>query len=508
MLNRFASLSRKSMFESLETRTLLAADVLISDQPTAGAPGYTTFFFTIESDEPVTGINAVLESTQMRQVNPAGADTIFRDNNAGFAQLGEGVYADSQFQFSTVNDNLTVDSSNESNTELRADFTGFTPFTNRTVAHVAVANAGSSTYSFELTTASGTETIEGTLHSPLADVVGRNGNQWYLARSNGTQFATGVWGEADPAIEWLEPGDVNGDGADDLVGWNPTTGEWTVALTTEQGALQEFWGQWSTAAKWVDVSLADINGDGRDDIVGRVETNGIWWAAISTGESFVNERQGQWSAAVTWVDVRKGDVTGDGRADIVGRVESNGSIWVAISSETGLDSFRWGRWRTDVNWGFVELGDANGDGREDLIGRNYDNGVWLIGISTGSTFVADFWGKWTKGLDWVDIQLADLNGDGRVDIVGRLGNSGYWWVAESQGDGFIHNRRGMWSTRATWVDVQIGDVNGDGRDDIIGRSKRSGKWWASLSNGTSLQNQYWGRWDRSVFWEDVLSGDF
>ncbi|MCP4195245.1 MAG: LEPR-XLL domain-containing protein [Planctomycetaceae bacterium] len=508
--DRLAPFCRKHHFESLESRILLAADLLISHEPTLEHPGYTTFFLTIESDRPVTALRGTVESRRMRQINPRGADTIFRDHNTVLINDGHAIYSDSQFQFSLVEDELQVVSSSESSSKLQAEFSGFTPFTNRTVAHVAVASGSSTSYSFEILTENGSETLEGNLHSTQVDVIGRRGNDFYLARSNGSRFKTSRLGATDPKIEWLEPGDVNGDGIDDLVGWNPATGQWTVGMITADGFVQSTWGTWSTKVQWTDVNLADINGDGRDDLIGRVAGHGAWWSGISTGDSFINRAEGKWSPHVNWLDIRTGDLSGDGRADMVGRVESTGELWVAVSTDDGFDTRLWGRLRADVNWGFVDVGDVNGDGREDLIARNDLNGIWFVGVSNGSRFTIQApWDKWTKGLAWVDIQLADMNGDGLIDVFGRLKNTGQLFVAESQGDQFITRSWGRWPKKAKWTDVQTGDLNGDGRDDLFGRNLKSGKWSASLSTGRSLKRmKKWGNWRTPQKWEHVFAADF
>ncbi|MDG2383888.1 MAG: VCBS repeat-containing protein [Pirellulaceae bacterium] len=508
--DRLAPFCRKHRFEPLESRTLLAADLLISYEPTLEHSGYTTFFLTIESDSPVSALHGTVESRKMRQINPRGADTIFRDHNSELIDAGGTIYSDSQFQFSLVEDELQVISSSESSSKLQAEFSGFTPFTNRTVAHVVVSSGSQTSYSFEITTASGTETLDGNLHSTRVDVIGRRGNDWHVARSNGSRLKTSRLGSTDPEIEWLEPGDVNGDGVDDLVGWNPDTGQWTVGVITEAGLVQSTWGTWSNKVEWTDVNLADINGDGRDDLIGRVAGHGAWWSGISTGDSFVNRAEGRWSANINWLDVRTGDLSGDGRADIVGRVESTGELWVAVSTDNGFDTRLWGRLRADVNWGFVDVGDVNGDGREDLIARNDLNGIWFVGVSNGSRFtVQGAWSKWSKGFPWVDIQLADMNGDGLIDVFGRLKNTGQLFVAESQGDQFVTRSWGRWPKKTQWTDVQTGDLNGDGRDDLFGRDLKSGKWSASLSTGRSLtRKKKWGKWQNPRQWEQVFAADF
>ena len=495
-----------SRLEGLEQRVLLAADVLVSHEPAADIPGYTTYLFEIESTEPVLEINARIRSGAVRQVNSRHVDSIFQDNNDLLGAGRESIAVDSQFLFHSEDDDLSIVKSRESRRELSAQFTGFTPFHQREVAQVTVKNTGATSYSFEITTAIGTETIEQELASRCDGILARQGNQWSLARLTGKRLRTQKWSTTDADLEWLGAADVDADGVDELVGRNTVSGEWIVSRSSKGARSQEVWGQWSTGVEWVDVNLADINGDGCQDVIGRVAHNGSWWAAVSTGNGFQNQPRGRWAANVDWSDVRVGDMNGDGRDDVVGRVESNGSIWVGLSTDFGFSSRVWGHWRTDADWGFVEVGDADGDGRDDLIGRNYNNGGWMVGRSTGSRFISHGWGKWSRFQPWVDFQLADLNGDGRIDIVARLKHNGHWFALESQGDHFTTSRRGRWSSRVDWVDVKIADLNGDGRDDILGRNRKNGKWTAAISNGKTLNNVNLGRW--SGKWADTLVGRF
>ena len=53
----------------------------------------------------------------------------------------------------------------------------------------------------------------------------------------------------------MQTGDFNRDGRDDLVGRNPTTGEWLIARSTGTSAVNETWGAWTMPGTYVDVMV-------------------------------------------------------------------------------------------------------------------------------------------------------------------------------------------------------------------------------------------------------------
>ena len=100
---------------------------------------------------------------------------------------------------------------------------------------------------------------------------------------------------------WLDiqVGDVDGDGDEELVGWNASANAWQVAR------FNEFSGYFSIDANWGAYALlheagaryfiADANGDGRDDLIRRTNA-GAWGVALSQENQFVS--QPSWST--TW----------------------------------------------------------------------------------------------------------------------------------------------------------------------------------------------------------------
>jgi hypothetical protein len=57
---------------------------------------------------------------------------------------------------------------------------------------------------------------------------------------------------------------------------------------------------------WSDVQIGDFTGDGRDDIVGRDPSTGEVWVAASNGTGFNTTFWDTWSPAVTWTNTKSG----------------------------------------------------------------------------------------------------------------------------------------------------------------------------------------------------------
>lgn len=218
-------------------------------------------------------------------------------------------------------------------------------------------------------------------------------------------------GEAvDPIATDLLVADVTGDGVDDLVLFDRPTGRWTVGVADAVENVFELqrWGRWGGNLPLSTLQTADLNGDGTDDLIARNGSTGQWYAAVSEEGYFRTELLTRYIPSIAWSDIMVADFTGDGRADVAARHE-NGGWYVAENrpdddaDPTGsfnLYASKWGGWIPQVPWTDITAVDVDGDGRADVLGRDAASGAWWMARSDGDGYTNRLIGRWSANLDW------------------------------------------------------------------------------------------------------------
>jgi hypothetical protein len=255
-------------------------------------------------------------------------------------------------------------------------------------------------------------------------------------------------------------GDLNGDGKLDLaVGW----GNGSVYILLGEGDGKFGAGKESGGGGSV-CSLLDLNGDGKLDLV----------KATQGGRAIVQFGKGDGSfgaataystgtgEAVTFAV--PGDFNGDGRIDLAVTFGSSPAGWVRVLLGTGGGAFsqtpEYSTGDGVVVHAFA-LGDLDGDGILDLAtASEAQHGVPTVSVLRGrggGIFAAkqDF-----DAYAAMAIALGDVNGDGKLDIVTSEES-----VLLNHGDGTFTLDRGPY--RVDPVSLALGDVNGDGKLDIV-----------------------------------------
>jgi len=183
------------------------------------------------------------------------------------------------------------------------------------------------------------------------------------------------------------PGDVNGDGALDVVARVPSTGDLLLYKGNGHGGwnlppvvVGRGWNIFSSV-----VGVGDFNGDQRADLVARRASDGNLYLYAGTGA-------GGWRAAVLvgrgWNTMNAlagpGDWNGDGRSDLLARERSTGYLWLYPGD--GAGGFL-PRVRIGTGWNgmtaIVGVGDLNGDRTADVVARDGYGRLWLY-PGTGS----------------------------------------------------------------------------------------------------------------------------
>ncbi len=328
-----------------------------------------------------------------------------------------------------------------------------------------------------------------------------NGIRWW--ENDGTPASgdwTGFWihGSTLAAPNWVESGDVDGDGDPDVVAavttdraimwWendDPTTGWWTQYVI-----IDVYDGAWSA-------KFTDLDGDGDLDILTSAITENMiaWWENDGT------PIDGGWIPRIV-TDTFNGahgaypaDFDGDGDLDVVGASLSDDTIawWESDGSPANGG---WTEHIVDTTFDLaydVAAADVDGDGDLDILGAAYfdDEITWWENDGTPGN------GGWTErvvnaGFDGaVSVAAADLDGDGDADLMGAatVDDEIAWWENET-----IHRSATYPSAAGFLIDggfsgewpgaVTVADLDGDGDLDVAAVDPVSNDvvWWESDGN--------------------------
>ncbi len=237
-----------------------------------------------------------------------------------------------------------------------------------------------------------------------------------MGRGRKVAFTSGsmAWMPPLPRIVSVTPGDVNGDGAPDLVTAD-RSGASRVYLNDGAGVFTST-GQVPEISSARSVALGDVDGDGDLDLVmgagrgypGLVYRNDGAGTFTDTGQMLTGPG-GIRSVALS-------DVDGDGDLDLI--MGNDGANRVHRNDGTGIFTDT-GQTLGNFSTQSIAMGDVDGDGDPDMVAGNYrePNRVYLNDGKGAFTDTGQ-----ALGLDSTrSIALGDIDGDGDPDMV--TGNS-------------------------------------------------------------------------------------
>jgi SpoIID/LytB domain protein len=220
----------------------------------------------------------------------------------------------------------------------------------------------------------------------LTDVLGREqvtGVLWDY-RGDG---AGGIQGRQSLGYGWetmdllVWAGDWTGDGVGDVIARERDTGRLYLYVAdggggwTEKRLINSGW-------RVMDAILGagDMDGDGAPDLVARETATGTLWLYRGDGQGgFRGTRTSMgWGWETLDLLLAPGDWNGDGYSDVLGRDRATGVLWAYTGNgRGGWLSKTW----TGYGWETMSLlvgrGDVDGDGRVDIIARDYGGVLWL-----------------------------------------------------------------------------------------------------------------------------------
>jgi RHS repeat-associated protein len=269
--------------------------------------------------------------------------------------------------------------------------------------------------------------------------------------------------------------------------------------------------------------VGDLNGDGIDDIVYQDKTTGhlYYFLGATTGTY-----QGPYDTGLTQTFVAPIDYNADGKMDLL-TVNASSNLRVNFFASAG-GAFTYTDTTTPAppttGVGYVMVGDVDGDGRDDLIYAVSSGSSWTspdyiyYRLNTGSGFGAQILLKqigsttcivaclklysWPFGQEThynSRVRKADFNGDGRIDLLvnvtrcnlgsGQCTSPTYnWYLYVSDASSNTYDALDILTygtNQPTGMPPLIGDFNGDGCSDISYISATNG--WV-VQYGTCLRS--------------------
>ena len=266
-----------------------------------------------------------------------------------------------------------------------------------------------------------------------SDILWRNAStgENYLYPLQGTAVLTAegyVRTLAD--LNWIVAGigDFDGDGRGDILWRNTSTGQNYIyfmngtAIKSNEGPIRTVADQ-----NWQVAGIGDFDGDGKDDIL---------WRNASTGENYVYLMSGlslkpgegyiRTVADLNWKVAGIGDFDGDGKADILWRNSSTGQNYVyPMDGPTIKASEGYLRTVDDTRWEVKGVGDFDGDGKADIVWRNSSSGQNYLYPMDGTTIKAtEGYLRTLSDLAWQIAAVGDYDGDGKSDLLWRNSSTG------------------------------------------------------------------------------------
>lgn len=307
--------------------------------------------------------------------------------------------------------------------------------------------------------------------------------------------------------------DFDGDGRDDLLCHDVSTGGKWVDLADADGAFSGT--DWSRDAQWCANDSArlfkgDFDGDGRDDLLCHDFVGGGKWVDLAdTHGRFMGTDT---YSPIAWctresAELYVGDFNGDGRDELLCHDADSGGKWIAQASSSG--HFGGTDWYRNAGWCHsapteLHIGDFDGDGREDLLCHDESTGEkWIDFADAAGEFHGTDWYRdagWCSG-DTSELFVGDFDGDGRDDVLCHDASTGSKWIDFAGGSGELWGtdwyRHGGWCAEAAHR-ISTGDFNGDGRDDLLCHDASDGRKWVDLA---SMSGEFHGTdWSTASSW--------
>lgn len=284
-------------------------------------------------------------------------------------------------------------------------------------------------------------------------------------------FASPVTSTTTIPIEFMQAGDVNGDGNLDLIISDYFTSQTAVLLGDGRGHFYQLKSQ-SSFAFSAPLALVDLNGDGKLDLIANT-FGGPGSINIFLGNgngTFTLDAAAQIDNVFDASNIAVADFNGDGKLDLGIAVPfgyNYGEVQVYLGNGDG--SFRAGDlYATLAN--SIAAADLNGDGKPDLIALDYNDGLCILlgngdgSFTPGSCVVGSFFGS---------IQASDFIGNGKLALAVQNYDNAFQNIVvfPGNGDGTFQSPVSLpysnTSTAGSIGGFGVADFNSDGKLDFL-----------------------------------------